>query len=302
MSLLISVVIPTLNRRCTLEKVLPLLAKQTLPQEKYELLLCDSGSTDGTQELVDALGIGNLRLVDTNGDRGRGGARNAGIQAAKGDIILFTDADILADKCLLEEHVRIHHLKSNIAVIGLEIQVDSLDEYENVRHDPTKGRHMHGEKERSLAWLFFLTGNASVPRETLLKVGMFDENFTGYGHEDIELGYRLQKAGLKILFYPPAINFHWHPVPFAERCFKMSQSGAATHRFYSKYRDLSILTKLGVNPITLGLHALVQRAPLVQSILHAKTDASRLARELLLQFSYLSGYKEARAKRAAQSL
>ena len=61
MTPLISVVIPTFNRRETLGTVLPLLAKQTLPPDQYELLLCDSGSTDGTRELVAELAIANLR-------------------------------------------------------------------------------------------------------------------------------------------------------------------------------------------------------------------------------------------------
>ena len=75
----ISVVIPTFNRRQTLETMLSMMTKQTLPQEQYELLLCDSGSTDGTAELVAELAIPNLRYLRLTENRGRAGARNAGI-------------------------------------------------------------------------------------------------------------------------------------------------------------------------------------------------------------------------------
>ena len=51
MNPLLSVVIPTFNRRETLAEVLPQLARQSLPSAQYELRLCDSGSTDGTKEL-----------------------------------------------------------------------------------------------------------------------------------------------------------------------------------------------------------------------------------------------------------
>ena len=95
MTPIISVVIPTFNRRETLAVVLPLLAKQTLPQEQYELLLCDSGSTDGTNELVAELAIPNLRHIKPAENRGRSGARNAGIREATGEFVLFTDADII---------------------------------------------------------------------------------------------------------------------------------------------------------------------------------------------------------------
>ena len=77
MNPVISVVIPTFNRRETLERVLPLLANQTLPADQYELLLCDSGSTDGTAELLAELAIPNLRHIRPAENRGRSGARNA---------------------------------------------------------------------------------------------------------------------------------------------------------------------------------------------------------------------------------
>ena len=96
MTPVISVVIPTFNRRETLERVLPLLANQTLPADQYELLLCDSGSTDGTAELLAELAIPNLRHIRPTENRGRSGARNAGIRGATGEFVLFTDADILA--------------------------------------------------------------------------------------------------------------------------------------------------------------------------------------------------------------
>ncbi len=292
MTPIISVVIPTFNRRETLETVLPLLAKQTLPTEQYELLLCDSGSTDGTLELVDSLCIPNLRHIRPAENRGRSGARNAGIREAVGEFVLFTDADILPSFNLLEEHLRLHRSRPHSAVVGLEIQVDSVAEYEQVRDNPyDKGRHMHGRTDKEMSWLFFLTGNASAPRQALLDAGLFDENFTVYGHEDLELGYRLQKAGYPILYNASAVNYHWHPVPFEERCDKMRHSGVATRRFYNKHQDRSILLRLGVNPATLGLHALSRIWPGGQEKLRSKTMRTGWGRELTLQYFYLCGYR-----------
>ena len=292
MTPIISVVIPTFNRRETLETVLPLLAKQTLPTEQYELLLCDSGSTDGTLELVDSLCISNLRHIRPAENRGRSGARNAGIREAIGEFVLFTDADILPSFNLLEEHLRLHRSRPHSAVVGLEIQVDSVAEYEQVRDNPyDKGRHMHGRTDKEMSWLFFLTGNASAPRQALLDAGLFDENFTVYGHEDLELGYRLQKAGYPILYNASAVNYHWHPVPFEERCDKMRHSGVATRRFYNKHQDSTILLRLGVNPATLGLHALSRIWPGGQAKLRSKKMQTGWGRELTLQYFYLCGYR-----------
>ena len=293
MSPVISVVIPTFNRRETLATVLPLLAKQTLPQEQYELLLCDSGSTDGTRELVAELAIPNLRHILPAENRGRSGARNAGIREATGEFVLFTDADIIPSENLLAEHLRLHRARPHSAVVGLEVQVDSIAEYEQVRDNPyDQGRHMHGRTDKEMSWLFFLTGNASAPRQALLDVGLFDENFTVYGHEDLELGYRLQKAGYLIRYNATAVNYHWHPVPFEERCDKMRHSGVATRRFYDKHHDWSVLLRLGVNPVTLGLHMLIGISPAWQAKLRSKTLQTGLGRELTLQYYYLCGYRD----------
>ncbi|WP_242855783.1 galactosyltransferase-related protein [Ruminiclostridium josui] len=59
----------------------------------------------------------------------------------------------------------------------------------------------------------FSTGNSSVQRQDLLNVGMFDENFTGWGMEDTDLGYRLYKSGVKIKRNYSIVNYHLvHPV------------------------------------------------------------------------------------------
>ena len=292
MTPLISVVIPTFNRRETLKTVLPLLAKQTLPPDQYELLLCDSGSTDGTRELVAELAIANLHHILPAENRGRSGARNAGIREAKGEFVLFTDADIIPSENLLAEHLRLHRARPHCAVVGLEVQVDSIAEYEQVRDNPyDQGRHMHGRTDKEMSWLFFLTGNASAPRQALLDVGLFDENFTVYGHEDLELGYRLQKAGYPIRYNATAVNYHWHPVPFEERCDKMRHSGVATRRFYDKHHDWSVLLRLGVNPVTLGLHSLIGLSSAWQAKLRSKKLQTGLGRELTLQYYYLCGYR-----------
>ena len=124
-----------------------------------------------------------------------------------------------------------------------------------------------------------------------MDVGLFDENFTVYGHEDLELGYRLQKAGYPIRYNATAVNYHWHPVPFEERCDKMRHSGVATRRFYDKHHDWSVLLRLGVNPVTLGLHSLIGLSPAWQAKLRSKKLQTGLGRELTLQYYYLCGYR-----------
>ncbi|MBI3926076.1 MAG: glycosyltransferase [Armatimonadetes bacterium] len=286
-----SVVIPTYNRRETLAVVLPSLRDQTFPSSRYELLLCDAGSTDGTRELIESLAIANLRWLP-GADRGRAGARNRGIENARGEIILFTDADIIADPELLSQHDRYHVAHPGDAVVGCEIQVNNLAEHEEYRRAPERHAR-HRATRRFLPWHYFLTGNASVDRKALIEVEMFDEGFTGYGHEDLELGYRLVRRGLKIRYSPGAINYHWHPVPFAEQCRKQRLAGHSLVRFYRKHRDLQVALRMGLNPLSLALHSLLpEDGPVFRWLLRQACNL-RFLRPLLLEHYHVSGMKEA---------
>ncbi len=288
----LSLVIPTFNRRSSLEVVLPSLLEQTLPPDDYEILLCDAGSQDGTRELAERLG--RVRFLP-GADSGRAGARNRGLEEALGEYILFTDADIIADPHLLECHLK-RHLKGNSpkAVVGCEIQVGTLEEYEHCKQDPA-AHARHRPDRKLLPWYYFLTGNASAPRSQLLKVGGFDIAFQGYGHEDLELGYRLQKSGLPLEYAPEAINYHWHPVPFPEQCQKMTLAGRSTVTFYRKHRDWRIRLRLGWTPVSLLWHQLLPKDGWLYRQIEARTERSHWAREVILQHHYLTGLRAALA-------
>jgi len=287
----VSIVVPTLNRCDTLAHVLPTLAAQTFPAGGYEILLCDAGSTDGTFDLIEWLAVRNLRVLPCPG-LARGPSRNVGIRCARGDLILFNDADILADADLVARHVRAQGDHPGSAVVGCEVRVGSLDEYEAARADPRGRRTLHPAWRRRLSWPFFVTGNASVSRETLVRVGMFDERLTAYGHEDLELGYRLQRHGVRIRYEPSAVNYHWHPESLDARLAKMEASGRATIAVYRMHRDPRILLRMGINPVTWGIHALL-RGDEAQSAWRRRANSSGFARRVILETAYLSGAKAA---------
>ena len=282
---------PTYNRRDTLEVVLPTVAAQDYPVDDFEILLSDSGSSDGTEEMVKSMNIPNLRFV-VGENRGRSGARNRGIVEAKGEYVLFTDADIIASPDLLSQHAGFHKKYSNSAVVGCEVRVDTLEEYEKVRGNRDMFRTLHPSRRKKLSWLYFLTGNASVKRQALIDVGMFDENFTGYGHEDLELGYRLEKHGVTIYYNSNAVNYHWHPVEFEEECERRFLAGISTVRFYNKHKDPKIKLSLGWNPFNFIWHNLVDRDGDVMKWIKRKSVDSNFYKEIAYQHYWVSGIKE----------
>ena len=282
----ISVVVPTYNRLETLSPVLPTLLAQDLAPSEFEVLVCDSNSTDGTAEFPNVHHLPGAYS-------GRAAARNAGIQAAQGQVVLFNDSDIFASPDLLSQHLRHHRAERNVAVVGLEVQVKNYDDYLYKRDHPDERGALHRPTRKKLPWLYFLTGNASVRRADLLRVGCFDESFTGYGHEDLELGYRLERAGVTILYEPRAINYHCQDVPHDDQKAKMRLAGRSTVRFYRKHPDFAVQLNLGMTPVSLGLHSVLEHMPGVLAYFDARSGQSKFARDLVQQYHYVSGVKDA---------
>ena len=287
----LTVVIPTYDRVDTLVHVIPSLLRQDVRADRYEIVVADSLSTDGTADYLARTAAEYSRLRHLPGSyNGRAMARNAGIAAARGKIILFTDADIIAATDLISRHLEHHRTRDRLAVVGQELQVASLAEYERLRAHPRERRPLHPASRRRLSWLYFLTGNASVAKSELDRVGGFDEAFTGYGHEDLELGFRLQKAGLRIVYEPRATNYHWHPVPYDEQKQKMELAGRSTVRFYRKHPSPVVKLRLGMTGLSLAAYAVLRRLPqAVRSLDRSGARKSGLARNVVYQYNYLRG-------------
>lgn len=180
----LSIVVPTYNRIETLREVIPSLLAQDLDPGAYEIVVADSNSDDGTAGFLGSHAAHDKRLRHLPGPyNGRAMARNAGIAASLGRVVLFTDADIIASPDLARRHLEHHAGDGPVAVVGQELQVKSYDDYRAQRDDPRRRKPLHPNSRKRVSWLYFLTGNASVRRADFDAVGRFDESFTGYGHE-----------------------------------------------------------------------------------------------------------------------
>lgn len=196
-----SVVIPTYNRREFLRKCLRSLFDQTAPSSAYEVVVVDDGSTDGTGELVAELAAGApCRVVcHRQPNLGRARARNTGIRAARGRLIVFLDSDMVVDRAFIAAHLACHQEPGRI-VHGQVINTPDFA-------DPWKEEPKLTDYSRA----FFATGNVSVERDKLLEAGLFSEGFTEYGWEDLELGTRLRRLGLVAVRCPEARSWHYLP-------------------------------------------------------------------------------------------
>ncbi len=116
----ISVVIPTRNRAEVLRRTLPTVLNQDFPASEWEVIVVNDGSSDATEELLRAFD-GRVRAISQPW-RGAASARNAGVQSARGELIVFLDDDCFCPPDLLSEHSKAHST-ANLLVIGSTAEV-----------------------------------------------------------------------------------------------------------------------------------------------------------------------------------
>jgi glycosyltransferase involved in cell wall biosynthesis len=192
----VSIVIPCLNGSKTIVRLIHSLQRQILPQgTRLEIIVVDNGSTDGTPDLIEELPV---RLV-REGVRGPAAARNAGVRASSGEVIIFLDADTRASsEKLVLEHLRTLDLSPHIGIAGGAISPDpeqkSLVAFaENMTalfnwHDRTPSRFLS----------FQPFGNLAFRREVFERVGPLDEGLLFL--EDFEWNSRVRGLGYNIYF------------------------------------------------------------------------------------------------------
>jgi len=212
-----SVIIPTYNKLGCLRKTLGSLLRQGFGGERFEVIVVDDGSSDGTAEFLGAFGPDlNLRCIRHGRNRGRAAARNSGLAEARGRVIIFLDDDMIASPSLVELHVRSHD-RSGTVTIGNVLPADEVPRDSINRYLHTRGVHKLKGGDRVPFW-YFVTNNSSVERGDLLEAGPFDERIRGWGGEDLELGCRLKDMGLSFTYCREAISYHMHPRSIGEVC------------------------------------------------------------------------------------
>ena len=207
MAIDVSVVVVSYNRKRFLKKCLECLLWQDYPEDNYEIIVVDDGSTDGTDKMFEMMDYPQRVRYFCSPERlGQSKARNRGIFEAKGEVIIFTDSDAFAPPWFIREHMVWHQKDSKLIVDGPAINVSG----ENYLKEPP----FDSSLVKILAFFdfwgaSFITVNTSCRRENLIKVGGFDEDFEGLGWHDWELGYRLTKIGLFAKRNVNAIVYHY---------------------------------------------------------------------------------------------
>ncbi|MCI0477060.1 MAG: glycosyltransferase [Anaerolineales bacterium] len=205
----LAIVIPVHNGATTLPRCLAALQASTRAPE--ELIIVDDASTDGSVEIARASGARVIAL--TGAPRGAAFARNRGAEQARGDVLVFVDADVAVH---VDTLVRIERaLASNPSVAAVfgsydddPAERDLFSLYKNLLHHFV---HQHGKRTATTFW----TGCGAIRREVFFALGGLDEEWMMM--QDVELGARLWRARQRVWLCPEIQAKHlkrWAPGNF----------------------------------------------------------------------------------------
>jgi len=273
---LVSIIIPTHNRRDELKECLKGIFCQDYPNK--EVLIVDNNSTDNTKDVVRRYFL-EVKIIENPHNLGAAQARNQGIARCSGEYVWFLDSDsvILNERCL-STMVDLWNRVCNIGAMGGEIVLDSGRNIDSMRvydfHTDamsfTKTYPVRG-KNLAIEAGFLPTFNFFTSREIIYQVGGFDPHYF-YLAEDKEVSFKIKKLGYKLLadsrisvlhnrqkFYSERLrnnkyffDIHKNRVRFAIINFKMKEIFHLPYRDFSQIRHLIIQRKVDLLLIILA--------------------------------------------------
>ncbi|MEW8977732.1 MAG: glycosyltransferase [Symbiobacterium sp.] len=221
-----SVIIPVYEHAERLRLTLASLAAQRCDWAQVEVIVVDDGSTEDIAAVARAARL-PVRY-HCRPHAGRAATRNAGVELARADLLLFVDADLWLPPDFVAAHLEVHRRGEADLAIG-RLRHIAAENFPAVRDLLEAGApasalepltreedylrlleavYLHERRRRLMPWISCLFSNTSVRRDLIEAVGGFDESFSGWGLEDIELGWRLFRAGARFTYLPHVTSFH----------------------------------------------------------------------------------------------
>lgn len=201
----LSVVVPAHQGQVVLRRCLDALLASDLPRERWELVIVDDASTDDTSLVAAEYADVVVRLPGP--PHGPAYARNRGVEASRGEILVFVDADVCVHPDVLRRLLELFDIDPTLSACFGSYDArpaarTPVSQYRNLLHHYVHHRNA-GPAET------FWAGLGAVRRDAFLEVGMFDEwHYPRPQIEDIELGRRLRRHGHRILLEPSLQGKH----------------------------------------------------------------------------------------------
>lgn len=202
----LSVVIPAYNAEACIGEAVRAVLAQPMPAGAFECLVVDDGSTDGTAAVAERAGA---KIVRLGKNQGRCAARNAGVAAARGEWIVFTDADCVPSRRWLPSYWAAMQAAGRSAtvftgkILGLPA-TSAAARFADLTGALDPEKYLQNE---ALPWA--PTGNLALRREDFLAVGGFDPRYKSYEAADLQMRLNERFTGV-IVMLPTALVMHRH--------------------------------------------------------------------------------------------
>ena len=242
----LTVTIATYNRAYLLEKVLLALANQSLSPKFYEIIICDSQSTDTTSQVINRFTETNpdIKIQHLHTENILASKRNLGIKHAQNEVVIFFDDDCIPDNKCLEIYFNLFQesLSDNDKVIFCgEVRFPKEWVEKSNYYRFRDSRHFGSGNRPEITTLDFKTivvmNMAFLKAPFLESIQEVNEAFVGYGCEDQDLGWRLHQQGYKLVMCDALITH-----------YEMSRDiSGYTKKIFHTARD-GMTTLLKVNP------------------------------------------------------
>lgn len=263
MPLSCDIVIPLYNNETVIGKTLQALFVQTgIIDWKIRIIVTDDGSTDHSLAIVRELAQPSPWPLDiiTGSHRGPAGARNQGVQATTGFVVMLLGADIILRPTAVSQHLRFHEHQSDSkdAALGMvkwdpRLQPSRLMEWMTHGGQQNDYDSLLGQAQADPAH-FFYGSHLSLKRQQLQNTP-FSQAFTGYGWEDLDYGRKLKQKGIRLHVLHQALGLHHHyytPTAIARR---QQSIGRSFITYYNRHQ-----AELGETMKNRRVHRWVRRA------------------------------------------
>ena len=271
-----SIVIPTYNRLQDLQRTMSAVRAQKIPPSiEFEIIAVDDGSTDGTHEWLQSQEGRSDLVVLHQKNSGPAGARNRGVEAAQGSIVLFLGDDTVPQPGWLLAHLEEHRISGDsggIAVLGYTSFPPENDSpfMRWINENGAQFGYQLIDTPSSVPFNFFYTSNISLPRAWLMRLDGFREDFPAAAWEDIEFAYRATKEGMNLRYQPRARTLHYHRIRARTFCRRQRTSGLSAAIFAGLHPELEGF--LGVTRLEQNR----RRKPLRRAFLSALVEVGEL--------------------------
>ncbi|NOX37395.1 MAG: glycosyltransferase [Calditrichaeota bacterium] len=264
-----SIIVPAFNRLDEIRELVQSFQQLDFPGDRFELIIVDDGSTDGTQEWVQAYRERvdfPLRLVRQE-NRGPGAARNKGMEVAKGDFFIFLDSDVTVPPGWLTAVDRALTEQGGEAFGGPDAHRDDFPvllkaiNYAMTSFLTTGG--IRGHTRKKMGKYYPRSFNMGVARNVYERIGGFSNIRHG---QDIEYSHRIIQSGARVIHIPEAYVFHKRRTTLKQFFRQVFNFGVARVRLAQLDRKLLEPVHLFPSLAVMGLVGIFLGALLHQTI------------------------------------